>query len=230
MNELLAPIYYVYAHDTSDWRTHAEADAFWSFTNLVLEFQEHFTGDLMTADCSVNADLGVLSELIFRHAPEVHRHLRTQNLGCNLFALRWVTTLLSREFHLQDTIRIWDTILADPARFQFELYVCCALILVLRDKLLANEDFAENLVVLQSETRHTDVDKVLEVAHAVCSYERRGCPGYTPPMDWDEVAEWAQEASAGALESARSARREIGAAAAVAAGNAKTMLAESGLL
>jgi hypothetical protein len=206
MNEILAVLYFVYSQDASDWREHAEPDAFWSFTALIMEFKDHFLGDLDKDECSVNTDLNEISGLLYRHAPDVHKHLRRQNMACQLFALRWVTTLLSREFYLKDTIRIWDPILADPQRFQFLLFVCLAILLALRDVLLANEEFSENLVVLQAETRHIDVDKVLSIAHAVCSYERRGCPGYTPPMDWDEVAEWAQEASAGALESARSAR------------------------
>ena len=44
---------------------------------------------------------------------------------------------------------IWDPILADPQRFQFLLFVCLAILLALRDVLLANEEFSENLVVLQ---------------------------------------------------------------------------------
>lgn len=49
------------------------------------------------------------------------------------YAFRWITLLLSQEFPLQDILRIWDTILSDPAgRADSLLRICCAMILYLR--------------------------------------------------------------------------------------------------
>lgn len=42
------------------------------------------------------------------------------------YAFRWLTTLMSREFALPDTLRLWDSFLADPARFDLVYYVAVA--------------------------------------------------------------------------------------------------------
>lgn len=42
---------------------------------------------------------------------------------------RWLTLLLSQEFSLPDVERIWDSLFADPQRFTFLIYICCAMIL-----------------------------------------------------------------------------------------------------
>jgi hypothetical protein len=43
MNELLAPIYYVFASDTdAEWKTHAEADAFYCFTMVMSYVRDRF--------------------------------------------------------------------------------------------------------------------------------------------------------------------------------------------
>jgi hypothetical protein len=36
---------------------------------------------------------------------------------------------LGREFDLPDTIRVWDSLFADPQRSEFVLYFCCAMLL-----------------------------------------------------------------------------------------------------
>jgi hypothetical protein len=41
---------------------------------------------------------------------------------------RWITLLLSQEFPLPDVLRIWDTLFSDESRFDFLIYVCCAMI------------------------------------------------------------------------------------------------------
>lgn len=41
---------------------------------------------------------------------------------------RWLTLLLSQEFDLPDILRIWDSLFADPKRFDFLIYVCTAMI------------------------------------------------------------------------------------------------------
>lgn len=49
--------------------------------------------------------------------------------GCvaEYFAFRWISLLVSREFPLPDVIAVWDTLLADPYRFNFLLYLCVAM-------------------------------------------------------------------------------------------------------
>ena len=70
-----------------------------------------------------------------------------------LFALRWITTLLSREFSLPDTVRLWDSLLSDPRRFGLVPYVCCAMLAHVRPALMRG-DFSSNITLLQHFPSH----------------------------------------------------------------------------
>ena len=64
------------------------------------------------------------------------------------YAVRWLTTLFAREFPLSDTFRIWDALLADPARFMFMYCVGAAMIEYVEEPLL-QADFAGIMQLLQ---------------------------------------------------------------------------------
>ena len=55
--------------------------------------------------------------------------------------------LLVQEFSMDDSIRLWDTLLSDPERFSFTNFVCVALVSFVRDQII-DGDFSccmENL-------------------------------------------------------------------------------------
>lgn len=88
------------------------------------------------------------------------------------FALRWFTTLLSREFDLPDTIRLWDSLFAAQDRTTFLVFVCVTLLLAQRETLLAG-DFASNLQLLQAYPP-TDVPQLLARSEALRICSARG--------------------------------------------------------
>ena len=58
------------------------------------------------------------------------------------YAVRWMTTLFARELPMQETLRLWDALLADPERF--DMAYCVGLAIVEREKRrLVGGDFAE---------------------------------------------------------------------------------------
>ena len=58
------------------------------------------------------------------------------------YAVRWMTTLFARELPMQETLRLWDALLADPERF--DMAYCVGLAIVEREKRrLEGGDFAE---------------------------------------------------------------------------------------
>ena len=58
------------------------------------------------------------------------------------YAVRWVTTLFSRELPMEQILRVWDSLLADPERFL--LMYCIGLALMEQEKeKLSKSDFAE---------------------------------------------------------------------------------------
>ncbi len=53
------------------------------------------------------------------------------------YSFRWITLLLSQEFPIPDTLRIWDTILGDPhGRMDCLLRICTAMILNVKPRLM----------------------------------------------------------------------------------------------
>lgn len=60
-------------------------------------------------------------------------------------------------------LRLWDSILADENRFEYLIYVCCAMIILLRDQILEN-DFEHNVKLLQN-FPSTDINFVLNRAN-----------------------------------------------------------------
>ena len=60
-----------------------------------------------------------------------------------------MTTLFAREFPITETLRVWDSILADPKRFQFVYCIGTALIQHVENQLY-EADFAQSVQLLQN--------------------------------------------------------------------------------
>jgi len=150
MNEIIGPIYYLFATDPdNEWREHAEADTFFCFTGLMSEIRDFF---IKTLDESEMGIYGLMNRLMLKLKecdPQVWNRLKNLELEPQFFSFRWLTLLLSQEFNLPDILRIWDSLFADERRFDFLIYVCSAMIILLRDQLLAG-DFPSNLKLLQN--------------------------------------------------------------------------------
>ena len=76
--------------------------------------------------------------------------------------------LLCQEFCMQRSIRLWDTLLADPTRFLFTNFVCVALVSFVRDDII-DGDFACCMENLQkSADRVGDIKDLLNKANDLC--------------------------------------------------------------
>ncbi|XP_064395338.1 TBC1 domain family member 13-like [Halichondria panicea] len=150
MNEIIGPIYYVFAqHPDSKWREHAEADTFFCFTTLMTEIGALFTKKLDASRAGIGGAMGNLMKLIQREDPPLHAHLTGVGMDPTYFSFRWITLMLSQEFLLPEVIRIWDSLFADEKRFNFLIYVCGAMILLIRTDLLKS-DFSACMKLLQN--------------------------------------------------------------------------------
>ncbi|XP_026333064.1 TBC1 domain family member 13 [Hyposmocoma kahamanoa] len=150
MNEIIGPIYHTFACDSNkEYRQHAEADCFFCFTNLMAEIRDFFIRTLDEAESGINYMMTKLSDCVKRHDVAVWNQLEKLELRPQYYSFRWLTLLLSQEFSLPDVERIWDSLFADGQRFNFLIYVCCAMILLMRENLLSG-DFAANVKLLQN--------------------------------------------------------------------------------
>uniref|UniRef100_A0A3Q2XC44 TBC1 domain family member 13 n=1 Tax=Hippocampus comes TaxID=109280 RepID=A0A3Q2XC44_HIPCM len=149
MNEIVGPIYYTFATDpNSQWKEHAEADTFFCFTNLMSENRDNFIKSLDDSQCGITYKMESVYSMLKEKDQELYFKLLEQNIKPQYFTFRWLTLLLSQEFLLPDVIRIWDTLFSDQDRFHFLILVCCAMLILIRENLLAG-DFTVNMRLLQ---------------------------------------------------------------------------------
>ncbi|CAM6048295.1 unnamed protein product [Sphagnum compactum] len=151
MNEVLAPLYYVFKTDRDDTdAAHAEEDSFFCFVELLSDFRDHFCQQLDNSAVGIRSTIAQLTALLRRHDEELWRHLEyTSKVNPQFYAFRWITLLLTQEFSFFDSIRLWDSLLSNPdGPLEILLRVCCAMLLCQRSRLLAG-DFTTNLKLLQ---------------------------------------------------------------------------------
>jgi hypothetical protein len=184
MNEIVAVLYYVLAtttvvKDPSDtpvsvlaqenWAAHAEVDAYWLFRILLEDIHAVYNRDLDDDEAGIRGRLLAMENLLKKHDPEVMEHLQENELDASFFAIRWWTTLLSREFLLPDTTRLWDSMFASTHKDNFLRYVCATMIMTVRESLLKG-DFSTCLRLLQAYPS-THMDQLLESTRALWLYE-----------------------------------------------------------
>lgn len=128
MNEIIGPIYYTLANDPN-WKEYAEPDTFYLFTNLMAEIRDFFIRSLDNSVSGIKRMMEVLMERLQSRDARVHERLVALEIHPQYYAFRWITLLLSQEFALPEVLRIWDSLLSDPKRFDFLIDLACAMIM-----------------------------------------------------------------------------------------------------
>lgn len=170
MNEIVGTIYFVLATDyNEEWAAEAEPDTYFLFNTLMVEMRDLFVASLDHADTGIQGRISNFVDLLSVHDPEVRCHLEDIGIDPSFFGVRWLTTLLSREFSLPDTIRLWDSMFASTHKDNFLRYVCVTMVMVIRYELLKG-DFSHCLRLLQS-FPSTNIDRLLESSRALWIYE-----------------------------------------------------------
>ncbi|KAL5485102.1 GYP1 [Sanghuangporus weigelae] len=161
INDLVTPFFQVFlsAYITSDPEdfdparlppsvlSAIEADSFWCLSRLLDGIQDNY----INAQPGIQRSVKRMAELVARIDAALYAHLQSENVEFMQFAFRWMNCLLMREISVQNTIRMWDTYLAEgPDAFsQFHLYVCSAF-LMRWSKKLQEMDFQGIIMFLQS--------------------------------------------------------------------------------
>ena len=117
-----------------------------------------------------------MSELVARIDPPLHEHLAQQGVEFMQFAFRWMNCLLMRELSVRNTVRMWDTYLAEgtDAFSQFHLYVCSAFLIRWSDKLRTMDFQVSSRAQCRSCDLFADVDPGHHHVLTVTSYAGLG--------------------------------------------------------
>eukprot|EP01083_Nonionella_stella_P219985 787501_1 len=132
-----------------------EHDTYWIFEKIMQTMKKYFQIEKSRAQMSRG---GILDEsnakpklpiiekcnsiqrsMLLDVDPALSRHLDKMKVEPQLFGLRWVRLMFSREFHLHDVLKIWDAIFASDrdGGLKFIDHMSCSMLLYIRQDLLS---------------------------------------------------------------------------------------------
>ncbi|KAK9708183.1 hypothetical protein K7432_009793 [Basidiobolus ranarum] len=76
-------------------------------------------------------------ELLKTYDPQLYAYLESLQIEPQLYGIRWLRLLFGREFPLEELPRLWDGIFADSSDLGLVDYICVAMLLYIREDLLA---------------------------------------------------------------------------------------------
>ncbi|KAI9850898.1 MAG: GTPase-activating protein [Thelocarpon superellum] len=136
-----------------------EADSFWCLTKLLDGIQDNY----IFAQPGIQRQVAALRDLTMRIDSGLGKHLEREGVEFIQFSFRWMNCLLMREVSVKNTIRMWDTYLAEERGFsEFHLYVCAAF-LVKWSEQLVKMDFQETMMFLQALPTRDWTEKDMEL-------------------------------------------------------------------
>ncbi|KAK2865458.1 hypothetical protein FQN49_003558 [Arthroderma sp. PD_2] len=136
-----------------------EADSFWCLTKLLDGIQDNY----IYAQPGIHRQVGALHDLTRRIDSALTKHFESESVEFMQFSFRWMNCLLMREISIKNTIRMWDTYLAEEQGFsRFHLYVCAAFLVKWSEQLL-KMDFQEIMMFLQALPTRNWTEKDIEL-------------------------------------------------------------------
>ncbi len=157
MHELAAPFLLVFATAPFADAGDAEADAYFCYDCVAREMST-----LYASNETLTQQVRELQALLRIKDPGLEKHLTTLGVDVRFFALRWLRLWLVHEFALEDMVRIWDSLLTAERTLPWLRYICVAMIIRIRDELLAG-DFAGCMKLLLRYPA-CDIGKLLKIA------------------------------------------------------------------
>lgn len=149
-NEICAILYYVFANDVdNNCNIYAEEDAYYCFTLLINEISDLYISEKDGTIDGMNGNIEYVDNLLKRYDINLFNILKSMNLYTSYYAIRWISCIFCREFDLLDSIRIWDSYLADNNRKEFISFFATTMIMEKKD-FLEHGNFASNLTLLQN--------------------------------------------------------------------------------
>ncbi|KAF2195865.1 GTPase activating protein-like protein GYP1 [Zopfia rhizophila CBS 207.26] len=136
-----------------------EADSFWCLTKLLDGIQDNY----ISQQPGIQRQVASLRDLTTRIDASLAKHLQNEGVEFIQFSFRWMNCLLMREISVKNTIRMWDTYLAEDDGFSsFHLYVCAAFLVKWSDQ-LQKMDFQEVMMFLQALPTREWTEKDIEL-------------------------------------------------------------------
>lgn len=161
MNELAAPFLIVFSEVRGVDMSDVEADAYFCFENVMAEMTSCYIPKETESD-GIGRQLRELQALLRIKDPELEQRLESLGIDPRFYGLRWIRLWACHEFSLPDCLSLWDSFLCAEVRLPWIRYVCVAMLIRLRQRLLQS-DFTACMKLLLNYPA-CDVTELLRIA------------------------------------------------------------------
>ncbi|KAK9130669.1 hypothetical protein Sjap_011156 [Stephania japonica] len=169
MSDLLSPILFVMED---------ESEAFWCFVALMERLGPNFNRD----QSGMHSQLFALSMLVELLDKPLHNYFKQKDCLNYFFCFRWVLIQFKREFHYEQTMRMWEVLWTHYLSEHLHLYACVAILKKHRKKIMGEEmDFDTLLKFINDLSGHIDLDATLRDAEALCVCAGENGAALIPP-------------------------------------------------
>ena len=143
MNEIIAPIYYVFSFDKT-YGVEAsveniEADVFWTFNSLMEQIKNNFNSEKNQDDTGIGGKVQKFKKMLQIMDLQLYQHFEAFNVEYYTFAYRWFILFFSQEFLMIDILRLWDYLFSSDDKFFNCYFVSLAVLELKRDELLVSD-------------------------------------------------------------------------------------------
>lgn len=142
MNEICAPLYFLFAMDPLCDDASAEADAFFCFSLIMAEMRDAFIEDLNHTEGGMIGRMQHVDEVLKQCDVKVWEHLHRLDVSPMSYTARWMTSLLAQDLDTPEVLRTWDALLGNLLGPHPLLdFLCAARVIAIRKLLLAGDEW-----------------------------------------------------------------------------------------
>ncbi|KAL4442855.1 hypothetical protein ABPG74_010744 [Tetrahymena malaccensis] len=154
MNEVLAPIYYVFQNERAfplfqeEGFLQIEADTFFCFIKVMGFLKDRFMRQMDECQQGIKKQCQEFNSYLKAYDNDLWFHFQKLQIDPQYYSLRWLLLLYTQEFQLNDVTRLWDTLLSRKNILTYAFYIGLAILQINRT-LFLDEDFAIVMTSLQ---------------------------------------------------------------------------------
>jgi hypothetical protein len=84
------------------------------------DIKDNFIKSLDSTEDGIKARISTFDNYLSVLDNELFLYLEKEGVNPQFYALRWIILLLTQEFHLNDVLRLWDSLLSMPDMYFFK--------------------------------------------------------------------------------------------------------------
>lgn len=164
MNEILAPIYYCYASESSlsGVIINVEADTFWSFAILMDDIKPIFIKEKDKEKNGIFGHMSIFQKIIEKYDIELYKKLIQSDGSLFYISFKWFSLFFSQDLFMSDILRLWDIIFCERNRFSFVYYFALG-ILKSKKELIVKQDYLGIMKSLQT-IEYNDINDLIDIS------------------------------------------------------------------